>query len=128
MEAARPWPIGTRLRIHQMLWRVMAYDGERVSLKVVGEFTGRGERFIVHPDGFTDSRLVSSVRDDVLRQLRAELKRVEAKSSKLSAARAGLPAGSSRARVTTANAKWARAAEQRDRLLTQIESLEAETC
>lgn len=33
---------------------------------------------------------------------------------KRTAARAALPAGSSRARVTTANARWARACEQRD--------------
>lgn len=33
-----------------------------------------------------------------------------------------LPPGSSRARVTTANAEWARAAEHRDRLAEQLES------
>lgn len=36
------------------------------------------------------------------------------RSEKLSAARASLPPGSSRARVTAANAKWARVAEARD--------------
>ena len=43
-------------------------------------------------------------------------------AAKASEARAALPAGSSRARVTTANARWARAAEARDareRLLRQ---------
>ena len=37
-------------------------------------------------------------------------------SGKASKARADLPAGSSRARVTTANARWSSAAEHRDRL------------
>lgn len=37
-----------------------------------------------------------------------------AKSEKLSEARRALPAGSTRARVTSANARWARAAEARD--------------
>ena len=36
------------------------------------------------------------------------------KSERLAAARGALPAGSTRARVTTANAKWARVAEARD--------------
>jgi hypothetical protein len=37
-------------------------------------------------------------------------------SEKASKARAALPAGSSRARVTTVNARWSSAAEHRDRL------------
>ena len=37
-------------------------------------------------------------------------------SVKAAKARADLPAGSSRARVTTANARWKSAAEERDRL------------
>lgn len=39
----------------------------------------------------------------------------QAKSEAASRARAALPPGSSRARVTTANARWAQAAEARDR-------------
>ncbi len=35
-------------------------------------------------------------------------------SEKAAAARSRLPAGSTRAKVTTANARWARAAEARD--------------
>ena len=38
-------------------------------------------------------------------------------SAKLADSRADLPAGSSRAKVTTANAKWARAAAERDHAL-----------
>lgn len=47
----------------------------------------------------------------------------ERKSLDLAAARGRLPPGSSRARVTTANANWANAAERRDRA---IEALTAE--
>lgn len=39
------------------------------------------------------------------------------KSDRAAESRARLPAGSSRARVTTANARWMRAAEERDRCL-----------
>ena len=41
-------------------------------------------------------------------------------SLKASEARRLLPSGSSRARITTANARWARAAEERDRLELEI--------
>lgn len=61
-----------------------------------------------------------------IQTLRAELARVEAKSAKLATARSALPPGTSRARVTRANARWARAAEHRDRLLAQIEALEVQ--
>lgn len=49
--------------------------------------------------------------DDLVRALVDAQKR----STKASDARAALPAGSSRPRVTTANARWMRAAEDRDR-------------
>jgi hypothetical protein len=43
------------------------------------------------------------------------------KKSEIAAqARAKLPPGSSRARITTANARWMRAAEHRDRLERQL--------
>lgn len=42
------------------------------------------------------------------------------KSDAAAQARAKLPPGSSRARVTSANARWARAAEHRDRLERQL--------
>jgi hypothetical protein len=44
-----------------------------------------------------------------------EYRRLAKQSAKASEARSALPAGSSRARVTTANARWMRAAEARDR-------------
>lgn len=59
-----------------------------------------------------------------LGKLRAELKRLEAKSAALADARFALPPGSSRARVTSANAKWKRAAEARDRVAAQIAAME----
>lgn len=57
--------------------------------------------------------------------LERELARVAKKSAKLSAARMALPTGSSRARVTSLNAKWARAAEERDRIEKRLEELRA---
>lgn len=41
-------------------------------------------------------------------------------SAKWAERRAALPPGSSRARVTTANAGWARAAEERDRVAAEL--------
>lgn len=51
----------------------------------------------------------------MLRTLARQLEDAEKACIKATAARAALPAGSSRARVTTANARWATAAEHRDR-------------
>lgn len=58
-----------------------------------------------------------------LAALRKLLDRAEKDSARCAAARAALPAGSSRARVTSANARWMRAAEQRDRLAAQVAEL-----
>lgn len=58
-----------------------------------------------------------------LAKLNRELRRLEAQVRKTSEARRLLPPGSSRARVTTANARWASACEARDRVLRQIEEL-----
>ena len=55
-----------------------------------------------------------------------ELYEAEVKSARLAEARAALPAGSSRARVTSANARWMRAAEHRDRLRAELEALDEE--
>lgn len=52
--------------------------------------------------------------------LRRELERLEKKVQAASEARRRLPAGSSRARVTTANARWARACEARDRVMAAL--------
>jgi hypothetical protein len=45
------------------------------------------------------------------------------KAAKCAAARSQLMAGSSRARVTTANARWARAAEARDLYARELAEL-----
>lgn len=55
-------------------------------------------------------------------QLERELARAEAASARACNARASLPAGSSRARVTSANARWARAAEHRDRIAAALDA------
>lgn len=60
-----------------------------------------------------------------LERLKKELDKAQAKSMKAAAARHALTPGSSRARVTTANARWASAAEARDKLQEQIEKMEA---
>lgn len=57
--------------------------------------------------------------DTVLARAKA-LVDAERKSLKACDARGSLPAGSTRARVTTANANWARAAEQRDRCMVLL--------
>jgi hypothetical protein len=49
-------------------------------------------------------------------RLLSDEKKAQRASDKASRARANLPAGSSRPRVTTANARWAMAAEERDRV------------
>lgn len=58
-------------------------------------------------------------------KLRRELARLERESAALAEQRAALPPGSSRARVTTINARWARKAEARERVLRQIANLDA---
>lgn len=55
-----------------------------------------------------------------IKRLERELERAQKASAKASEARFALPAGSSRSRVTTANAKWMRAAEHRDRIAAQL--------
>ena len=56
---------------------------------------------------------------DLIRLAKA-YEKAQAKSEAASRARAALPPGSSRARVTTANARWAQAAEARDRRQEQF--------
>lgn len=55
------------------------------------------------------------------RQLERILQIAEDRAAKASEARQKLPAGSSRARVTSVNARWASAAEERDRVRQQLE-------
>lgn len=56
--------------------------------------------------------------------LRADLAKAQAKSTRAMGVRGRLPAGSTRARVTTANARWMAAAEERDRIKEMYEMAE----
>lgn len=58
-----------------------------------------------------------------LKSARKDLAAAEKKSAKAAETRASLPPGSSRARVTTANARWSRAAEARDRAAALVAKL-----
>jgi len=58
-------------------------------------------------------------------QIRRDLARLEQKVEAASARRRNLPPGSSRARVTTANAKWSTACAARDRVLGELASRES---
>lgn len=62
-------------------------------------------------------------RYDALLETVKRLRDAEAASLKKSEARAALAPGSTRARVTTANAAWARAAEHRDRCQADLARL-----
>jgi hypothetical protein len=55
-----------------------------------------------------------------IEQLRRELGRLEDRVTATSERRRALPPGSSRARVTTANARWATACEARDRVAQEL--------
>lgn len=56
-------------------------------------------------------------------RLKRDLAAAQKKSWEAAAKRGALPAGSTRARVTTANAKWSRAAEHRDRIEEELHAL-----
>lgn len=63
--------------------------------------------------------------DEKIARLRRELEVAQRKSTKAMDRRRAMPPGSSRARVTTANANWARAAESRDRIKDLLDKAEA---
>ena len=63
--------------------------------------------------------------DEKLARLLREFQSAEAASLRAMEARMALEAGSTRARVTSANAKWARAAEHRDRCRAALEAYDA---
>lgn len=65
---------------------------------------------------------------DSIPTLVRELVAAQARSTKASEARLALPAGSSRARVTTANARWMRASEERDRREAALRVALERTC
>ena len=58
-------------------------------------------------------------------QVARELAAAQRASLKASEARMAHPVGSSRARVTSLNAKWMRAAEHRDRLERELAEIDA---
>lgn len=62
---------------------------------------------------------------DEIAQLEKALADAQAKSTAWTERRHALPPGSSRARVTTANANWARAAEHRDRCRDRLDAAKA---
>lgn len=70
--------------------------------------------------------MTQAERDKLIRRLERDLAQAQAKSTRAAERRRSLPAGSSRARVTSANAAWMRAAEYRDlcaaRLAAAIEA------
>lgn len=71
------------------------------------------------------SKPAAPVMPPELVQLQCEVARLQAASTRTMEARAALPAGSSRARVTSANARWMRAAEARDRAVAALEDARA---
>lgn len=69
-------------------------------------------------------RAVTDVEREVA-ELERALKVAQKKSEKAMEAKMRLALGSTRARVTTANANWARAAEARDRVSDQLDAARA---
>ncbi len=63
---------------------------------------------------------LESLRADIVR-LERELAKDQKASARAMEAKMRLGRGASRARVTTANARWANAAEQRDKTLDRLE-------
>jgi hypothetical protein len=59
-------------------------------------------------------------------RLQRELKAAMSKSERACQTRASLPPGSSRAKVTTDNARWKSAAEARDRIAAELLALIAQ--
>ena len=57
-----------------------------------------------------------------IKKLERELAKADAASKKAAAARGALGPDATRARMTTANARWMRAAEYRDRVLARLDA------
>lgn len=70
-----------------------------------------------------DVEAAALIRSAAIRALEADRVRAAAASAKAAQARAALPPGSSRARVTSANAKWMRHAEALARIDRALEGL-----
>ncbi len=60
---------------------------------------------------------------DEIKRYERLLAQTEKASKKAAEARAALGPGATRARITTANARWGRAAEERDRIASKLEEL-----
>lgn len=106
MVKSRRWQPGNNLRLRAWLWEdrpVGAAGARRAGHKRDGERMKR------------ESTEISKAR--------AALARAQRASERAADARAALPMGSSRARVTTANARWRAAAEARDRAEAHLNSL-----
>jgi hypothetical protein len=90
----------------------------RVSFRLAGS-RGRFESFVVKGAMPRDTQALVTEYAETLR-LQRELRRLDAKVSAASKRRAALPAGSSRKRVTTANARHMIACEARERVATAL--------
>ena len=69
--------------------------------------------------------LPTTITPALLARYEREFEKANERSLGLAAKRMTLPEGSSRARITTLNAKWSIAAEHRDRLLERLERARA---
>lgn len=79
--------------------------------------------FVKLNDVPADKLHLFSPRNSPLKRLEREVERLTKRSAQLAERQASLPPGSSRARVTSANAKRARVAEARDRAERDIAAL-----
>jgi Alpha/beta hydrolase len=109
---------------------ICAYDGAcRVFISVgtiVAVLAHHGYQVTVTPPPPAPTADQAKAHAAELHRLQRELRRATLASQRATEARAALPPGSSRARVTTANARWMRAAEARDRIAAQIAALEVQ--
>lgn len=100
--------------------RVMVFVGgvavPRDALERLLEHESGPRLALVEPSNVPLNPLVSWSHDRLAR----ELKKAREKRDKASARRRDLPPGSSRANVTTANARWSTACEAYDRLAAEL--------
>lgn len=61
-----------------------------------------------------------------IKRFEKELAKAERALEKASKARAGMPPGSTRARITTANARWSSAAEHKKRIQDKLDELKGD--
>ena len=70
-------------------------------------------------------RSLAAAEESEVQRLERAMEKAQKASTRAMDSRGRLPAGSSRARVTTANANWARAAEHRDRISDLLDAARA---